>query len=83
VGIGTSIGVIAIGAILDFAVRVDNPNVNINTVGLILMIVGAVGLLISFVFWNSWGGFGSAYQRRRVYRTDPGETVVEDRHEVF
>lgn len=75
-GIGTSIVVIAIGAILDFAVKVNNAHFNVNTIGLILMIVGAVGLLASFMFWNSWGGFGSSYQRRRVYRTGPGSTVV-------
>jgi hypothetical protein len=76
VGIGTSIVVIAIGAILDFAVKVNNAHFNVNTIGLILMIVGAVGLLASLMFWNSWGGFGSSYQRRRVYRTGPGGTVV-------
>jgi ABC-type nickel/cobalt efflux system permease component RcnA len=83
VGIGTSIVVIAIGAILDFAVKVNSPNFNVNTVGLILMILGTVGLVMSFVFWNSWRGLGSAYQRRQVYRTGPGNTVVEERHQVF
>jgi hypothetical protein len=83
VGVGTCIVVIAIGAILDFAVKVNNPHFNVNTIGLILMIVGAVGLVISFLFWNSWGGFGSTYQRRRVYRDGPGNTVVEERNDVL
>jgi hypothetical protein len=46
VGIGTCIVVIAIGAILDFAVKINNSHVNINTIGLI--IVGAVGLVSRF-----------------------------------
>ena len=46
-GIGTSIFLIAIGAILYFAVNADISGLEISTVGLILMIVGIVGLLIS------------------------------------
>jgi hypothetical protein len=71
VGLGTSLVLIAIGAILDFAVRVNTPGFNIHTVGVILMVVGALGVLLSLVFWNSWGGFGSGTgtrvgARRRV-----------------
>ena len=46
-GIGTSIALIAIGAILYFAVNASAEGFSINTVGLILMIVGALGLVIS------------------------------------
>jgi hypothetical protein len=82
-GIGTSIVLIAVGAILDFAVKVNNTHFNINTIGLILMIVGAVGLVISLFFWNSWGGFGGrAYGRRSVYRDSRGNTVVEEHHDM-
>ena len=59
-GISTSIFFIAIGAILDFAVKVKTTGVDLHTVGVILMIVGAVGIFVSLLFWNSWGGFGSA-----------------------
>lgn len=72
-GIGTSIFLIAVGAILDFAVKVQTTGFNIHTVGLILMIVGIIGLIISFFFWNSWGGFGGG----GGYRRD--RTVVRDR----
>jgi len=42
--IGTSIFLIAVGAILEFAVTVENPRgVDLNTIGVILMIVGAIG----------------------------------------
>jgi hypothetical protein len=55
-GIGVSLILIAIGAILTWAVNATVSGVDINTVGVILMVVGAAGLLISLVFWSSWGG---------------------------
>ena len=72
-GLGTSIFLIAVGAILDFAVTVNTPGFNIHTVGVILMIVGVIGLVLSMIFWGSWGGFhrqavyteGTAPPRRR------------------
>jgi uncharacterized membrane protein len=50
VGLGTSLFLIAIGAILRFAVTVSGHGVNLHTVGVILMVVGAAGLVIS-LFW--------------------------------
>ena len=49
-GIGTSIFLIAVGAILKFAVTASIAGVKLEVVGLILMIVGVVGLLMS-LFW--------------------------------
>jgi hypothetical protein len=46
VTIGTSLFLIAVGAILKFAVRLNVAGVDLHTVGVILMIVGGVGLLI-------------------------------------
>jgi uncharacterized protein DUF6458 len=46
-GIGTSIFLIAVGAILRYAVDFEVTGVEIHTVGLILMIVGIIGLVIS------------------------------------
>jgi hypothetical protein len=46
-GIGTSIFLIAVGAILRYAVNVTVEGVEIDTVGLILIVVGAIGLVIS------------------------------------
>ena len=54
-GIGVSLFLIAIGAILDFAVTVHTSGFNLNTMGVILMIVGGIGLLFSLFFWGSWG----------------------------
>lgn len=79
-GIGTSLVLIAIGAILDFAVTVHTTGFNINTIGLILMIVGAVGLVLSLLFWNSWGGRGMSRSRR----VGPnGETYYEERRSGY
>jgi hypothetical protein len=67
-GIGISIFVIALGAVLRFAVTATTTGVNIHTVGVILMIVGAIGLVLSLVFWAA---LGSWYPRRtRVTRTE-------------
>jgi uncharacterized protein DUF6458 len=52
-GIGTSLFLIAVGAILYFAVNATISGLEIATIGLILMIVGVVGLVISLVFLNS------------------------------
>ena len=49
-GIGTSIFLIAFGAILYFAVETDISGLEISTVGVILMIVGVLGLVISLYY---------------------------------
>jgi phosphate/sulfate permease len=67
-GIGTSLFLIAVGAILYFAVNADISGLEISTIGLILIVVGVVGLLISLFFLSS------------ARRTTTGErTVVRDR----
>jgi hypothetical protein len=74
-GIGTSIVVFAVGAILRFAVTASTTGFNIRTVGVILMVVGAVGFVLSLIFWSSWGGFGGvtsgSSRRTTVTSTDP------------
>lgn len=54
-GIGTSIFLIAVGAILRYAVNVTVEGVEIETIGLILMVVGIIGLVISLaiIFMSS------------------------------
>jgi predicted membrane channel-forming protein YqfA (hemolysin III family) len=71
--IGASIFLLVVGAILTFAVNVTTEGFNINTVGVILMIAGVVGLLLSLLFWSSF----SPYRRRTVAPGD--ERVVEER----
>ena len=52
-GIGTSLFLIAVGAILYFAVNADVSGIEISTIGIILMVVGVIGLLISLFFLSS------------------------------
>jgi hypothetical protein len=71
-GISVSLVFIAIGAILKWAVTATTSGVNLGTVGVVLMVVGAVGLLLSLVFWSSWGGFGGrTAERTTIVRDDP------------
>ena len=72
-GIGVSVFLLAIGAILTFAVNASVSGIDLDTVGVILMIAGGIGLLTSMLFWNSWGGFGG--RREEVVYHDR-ETVV-------
>jgi hypothetical protein len=58
-GISVSLLFIAAGAILKWAVTATTAGINLNTVGVVLLIVGSVGLVLSLIFWSSWGGFGS------------------------
>jgi hypothetical protein len=73
-GIGVSIFLLALGAILAFAVDVQANGIDINTVGVILMVVGAIGLATSFLFWDRMG-FGSS-SRRTVTRDYVDDGVV-------
>ena len=74
-GTGVSLILIAVGAVLAWAVNVDAEGVNLNTVGVILLIVGAVGLVLSLAFWGSWGGYGP-WRRETVVREDVYERRV-------
>jgi hypothetical protein len=72
-GIGVSLILIAAGAILTWAVNATVSGVDINTIGVILMVVGAIGLILSLMFWSSWGGVGGGTRRRTTYVEDgPG-----------
>jgi heme/copper-type cytochrome/quinol oxidase subunit 2 len=53
-GVGTSLFLIAVGAVLRFAVSVSAHGFSIHTIGVILMIVGVIGLLISLLWVAVW-----------------------------
>src|SRR5947208_7696756 len=57
-GIGVSLIVIAVGAILTWAVTATTSGLDVNAVGVILMVVGVIGLILSMVFWSTWWGLG-------------------------
>ena len=66
-GLGVGIFLAAVGAVLAFAVNATVSGLNIHTVGWILLIVGIVGIVLSMIFWSSWGGTGYATRRRTTY----------------
>jgi hypothetical protein len=65
--IGTSIFLIAVGAILRYAVTATVSGVSITTIGLILMIVGIAGLVLSLLYLFAWA----------PHRRAPGERVID------
>jgi hypothetical protein len=69
-GIGLSLILVAVGAILTWAVSAEVSGVDLTTVGVILMVVGIVGVVLSLVFWSSWGGFGSTHRETIIRARD-------------
>jgi hypothetical protein len=68
-GVGISIFLFAVGAILAWGVNTNTTGgVNVDTIGAILMIVGAVGFLLSLAFWSTlgFGGRRDTYVERDV-----------------
>ena len=79
-GIGVSVFLLAVGAILAFAVDFEASGIDINTVGIILMIVGAIGMLMSFMLWDRLGfGGGASSYRRTVVRDGVDDDYVVTR----
>ena len=70
-GIGVSLVLMAEGAILIWAVNATVSGIELHTIGWILLVVGAIGALLSLIFWSSWGGVGGPADGRR-------RTVVRD-----
>jgi hypothetical protein len=68
VGIGVSVFLMAVGAVMTFALEADADGINLDTVGIILMVVGALGLLVSLLFWRD----AAPWAR--------GRTVVREEH---
>ena len=69
-GIGVSLILIATGAILTWAVNAEVSGLELQTIGVILMVVGALGLVLSMIFWSSWGGFANGSRRTTTYVED-------------
>lgn len=68
-GIGASLFLIALGAILTFALNVHVGGVDMHVIGWILMVVGALGLIVTMFIWGGRGRRG-------------GTTYVEERRDV-
>ncbi|MDQ4132501.1 MAG: DUF6458 family protein [Actinomycetota bacterium] len=67
--IGGSIGLIALGAILAFAVNLSVYGLELDTVGVILMVAGAIGLVATLVMWGGWSRPGPVVEE--VYVDEP------------
>ena len=52
-GIGTSLFLIAVGAILKFAVTASVSGIKLETVGLIMIVIGVIGLVVSLIMMAS------------------------------
>lgn len=72
-GIGAGVVLIAIGAILAFAVDFDVSGVDISVIGWILMVAGAIGLILVVAVWGPRRRAASTQvvQERRVYDDPP------------
>jgi Domain of unknown function (DUF6458) len=73
--LGTSLFLIAVGAILRYAVTATVSGISITTVGLILIIVGAIGLVLSLLYMISARPRGRG-ARERVVERDPYDEPV-------
>ena len=88
-GIGVSVFLLAIGAILAFAVEVNANGIDLDTIGVILMIVGVIGLVTSMFIWGDTFGIRRGYAGGRTvvrddydYEPAPTRRVVRERRVV-
>jgi uncharacterized membrane protein YidH (DUF202 family) len=72
--ISGSLFLIALGAILTFAIHVQTHGFSLHTIGVILMIVGGAALVLSLVLWSQ--------RQRTVIRRSPDGQIVEERRPV-
>lgn len=68
-GLGASLFLIAGGAILIWGVTGEVAGLDVDAIGAILMVIGIIGLILSLIFWSTWGGLGG---RRRATYVDEG-----------
>lgn len=62
--IGISLVLMAVGAILAWAVDASVSGIDIKIVGAILMVIGLLGLVLSLLFWASFAPFARRDDRR-------------------
>src|SRR5215217_5921858 len=72
--LGVSLFLLVVGAVLTFAVDVTTSGFSLHTVGIIPMVAGALGVVLSLLFWSSFSPY------RRGDTVVGGDTVVEERH---
>jgi hypothetical protein len=83
--IGVGIFLMVLGAILAFAVEATTPGINVNTLGIILLLTGLIAVLYSLLFWSNlspWSRPRFAARRRTVVEERPVRVVEERPVEV-
>jgi membrane protein implicated in regulation of membrane protease activity len=83
--IGVGIFLMVLGAILAFAVEATTPGINVDTLGIILLLTGLVAVLYSLLFWSNLSPWGrrSVARRRTVVEERPVRVVEERSIEVI
>jgi hypothetical protein len=79
VGIIISLIVMAVGAILTWGVNASSSSVDVDVIGVILMVVGFILFLISLVLWRTWWGAGFWGWGPAPYDESAGAPVVRRR----
>ena len=80
-GIGTSLLLIALGAVLAFGINVRSSSIDIGAIGAILMVVGLIGLVVSFALLGEFDWFGARPYRGDRYMHDGYADDVTPPHE--
>jgi hypothetical protein len=92
--LGVSLLLVAAGAILIWGVTGEAQGIDVDAVGVILIVVGVIGFILSLVFWDTWGRGpigrrvryveGDAPVRRTAVEAPPARRrVVEEEVEEY
>jgi hypothetical protein len=74
-GVGISIFIGAVGAIMRYAITATTQGFDMHTAGVILMFVGVAGAIISLLFWTSLSPWNRENRSSRLV-----ETTTDDGH---
>jgi hypothetical protein len=83
--IGVGVFLMVLGAILAFTVEATTPGINVNTLGIILLLTGLIAVLYSLLFWSNlspWSRPRTVARRRTVVDERPVRVVEERPVEV-
>ena len=64
-GLGVSLLLIAAGAILAWGITSEPSGLDLDAIGVILIVIGILGFILSMLFWRTWWGPG--YFSRSTY----------------
>jgi hypothetical protein len=79
---GLSLFFLAVGAILTFAVHTTVQGIDIDTIGVILMVMGLLGMLLSLVLWDNWGPAAGPYRADDDVIVGRRDVVIDDERPV-